>query len=101
MKKILLVLLFALPFGILQSQIHSYLEVNNIKAKINTNGTLFTPDPDMWISHIPTLEVPKGSGINSITTTAFWMGGLDENQTIHLAQNMLGEPNVSNYSNGQ
>ncbi|MBC8489421.1 MAG: Ig-like domain-containing protein, partial [Bacteroidetes bacterium] len=60
---------------------NGYLDINNVSALINAYGFQFCshPDYDQWF------EVPKGSGKNSIFCYTLWMGGLDENNELHLA----------------
>ena len=57
-----------------------YLDINQVRARIRNNGSLF------WdlISN-PSYEVPKGSGLMPIFGNGFWIGGLDSSQQIHLA----------------
>lgn len=58
------------------AQTHDYLDRNQIKALINSNGALFG-----HIFHqnfIPSFEVPKGMGLNSIEMANLWVAGIDE-----------------------
>lgn len=57
-----------------------YLDINEVRARIRNNGSLF------WdLIGVPSYEVPKGSGLMPIFGSGFWIGGLDSNQQIHLA----------------
>ena len=56
-----------------------YLDINNIKAKINSNGVLFTD------SQSAQFEVPKGSGKNTIFTSGLWIGGFDYGGQLKMA----------------
>jgi hypothetical protein len=87
MKKKLL-LLFLLPWSNLQAQnvcnpstASADLDINNVKAKILGGG-------DMWWNQglgFAQYEVPKGSGHHTMFAGSLWLGGLDINNTIHLA----------------
>ncbi len=57
------------------------LDTNNVRATVNANGLLFsTPQ-----SSDPGFEVPIGSLIHTIFASNLWIGGLSENQELHLA----------------
>ncbi|MBA3899426.1 MAG: hypothetical protein H0X62_04315 [Bacteroidetes bacterium] len=60
------------------------LDINNISAMINSNGSLFNSN---GISHF---EVPKGSGNHTIFESNLWMGGLNSNSNLHLAAQTYG-----------
>lgn len=62
----------------------TYLDVNNISAKIKNNGTLFFTDG-------PEFEVPKGSGKASIFSSSIWLGGMDEQDQLHVAAMNFGQ----------
>ena len=51
------------------------LTINNVRAYIETNGT-------MWNKEIAEYEVPKGSGKSSMFAAALWIGGLDDNNQL-------------------
>ncbi|MCB0803696.1 MAG: T9SS type A sorting domain-containing protein [Flavobacteriales bacterium] len=55
------------------AQSKAYLDIGNVKALVNSNGLLFQDETNQMGSY----EVPKGSGINSIKSTAFWMTSMD------------------------
>ncbi len=63
------------------SPVNSFLDINNIKMSILSNGDIG------WDHNQPTTEAPIGSGHSFIYSGGFWMGGLDENDSIHLAAN--------------
>ena len=76
------------------------LDFNDVRAKVLSNGTLFDG----------TYEVPKptiNSGINSIYTSCFWIGGLDASSQLHIAAEIFGGANkdfffgpvATNYTN--
>lgn len=57
-----------------------YLDINQVRARIWNNGSLF-----MAQSNNALYEVPKGSGKSPIFSNGFWIGGLDQNQQLHIA----------------
>ncbi|MCD4682690.1 MAG: T9SS type A sorting domain-containing protein [Bacteroidales bacterium] len=58
-----------------------YLNVNNISAVMNAFGYQFNTLPEFDTG----FEVPVGSRANSIFAFTLWMGGMDENDELHLA----------------
>ena len=52
-----------------QSVSETYLDVNNVRARIFNNGHLFW-NGEPWV-----YEVPKGSGKHALFYTGFWVGG--------------------------
>ena len=59
----------------------NYLDINNVKARINANGNHFW-DP---MSGASEYEVPKGSGKMSIFTEGLWVAAKDNNHKLHFA----------------
>ena len=59
---------------------HTDLDLNNVKARINTGG-------DMWwdLQGAARYEVPKGSGKMSMYSASLWIGGVDVNGQLKLA----------------
>jgi hypothetical protein len=59
---------------------HTDLDLNNVRARINTGG-------DMWwdLINISKYEIPKGSGHTSMFAGALWIGGIDINGQLKLA----------------
>jgi hypothetical protein len=57
-----------------------YLDVNNVHARIMNGG-------DMWWDLLGTAkyEVPYGGGANALFAGALWIGGLDQNNELHVA----------------
>lgn len=56
----------------------AYLDINNVRARLMNTGNLFwNGSPDVY-------EVPQGSGVNSIFTAGFWIGGL-VGDSLHIA----------------
>lgn len=61
-----------------------YLAVNNVKAPVCIGGNLFyNKDTSLHIS--PMYEVPKGSGIPSIFTSALWLTATDAGGNLKCA----------------
>ena len=71
----------------------SHVEANNVRATILGNGTCFVPQRDWEDGHksCPTWEVPQGSGKETIFQHALWLGGLDADDSLHLAAFTYGQ----------
>lgn len=56
------------------------LNINNVRARINTGG-------DMWwdLIDVSKYEIPKGSGKTSMFAAALWIGGVDVNGQLKVA----------------
>jgi hypothetical protein len=61
------------------------LYLNNINARINSTGAQFTN------YNGAAFEVPKFSGKNTIYLSTLWLGGLDQNDNLHLAAQRYGQ----------
>lgn len=57
------------------------LELNNVRALIHTGGNLW----QIAAENRSQYEVPKGSGIMALFTSALWLGGTDVNDQLKLA----------------
>lgn len=57
------------------AQTSALLDINNISAKVRSDGKLFDGQ----------FEVPKASGKHSIYTANIWIGGLDAGGQLHVA----------------
>lgn len=81
MKKQALVFVFSILFFGLNvfSQTYDYLDRNQIKALVNSHGTLFN------YNYTPCFEVPQGLGINSIFSANLWVSGIDELGNLRAA----------------
>jgi hypothetical protein len=56
------------------------LNTNNIRCRINANGTQF------WDMDEETLfEAPANSGINALFSQSLWMGAFDQGEVLHVA----------------
>lgn len=81
MKKLMLIIL-ALPLSVqlnAQGAMSAYLDINNIKARVNGEGSLF------WDLAVGQFEVPKGSGLGTIYADNLWIGGLDAGGNLKIA----------------
>ena len=56
-----------------------YLEINNVRTRINTGGDMW------WDFEVAQYEVPKGSRKTSMFSAALWIGGIDVNNQLKLA----------------
>ena len=63
---------------------HDFLDVNNIKANINSNGHLFWRKSDT-ANYILGYEFPKGSGKHTMFNSTIWVGGMSESDSLQLA----------------
>lgn len=83
MKTVNLKVILSIFFGIVSnlSLSQSYLDVNNIKALINYEGSFF------WDYKTDTkgYEVPKGSNKHTIFASTLWIGGYDAGNNLHEA----------------
>jgi hypothetical protein len=67
------------------------LDHNNINAGIHSDGFLFCKYDETLegskgpANYQPHFEYPKGSGKQTIFNHALWIGGLDEEENLHLA----------------
>jgi hypothetical protein len=72
-------LIFITNCNILPAQ--SYLDINNVKALINNEGSLFYNFKDSLASY----EVPKGLNKHTIFSSTLWIGGYDAGNNLHEA----------------
>lgn len=68
----------------MDEQSHDYLDINNIRARFNVAGLHFFRDSAEF-------EVPKGSGKCSIFANGLWIGGYDNENTLHVAGVQYGQ----------
>lgn len=64
-----------------QSYVYDYLDVNNIKARFQSAGLLFS-DP---FTGSPSYQVSPNNNQHTIYAGNLWIGGLDGNGQLHLA----------------
>ena len=79
MKSKLTTIIFCFLFAFANAQTSADLDINNIKARINSGGDLF------WDFNSAKFEAPKGSGINSIFAGNLWIAGVDAGNQVHAA----------------
>ncbi|MCF8230932.1 MAG: hypothetical protein K9J27_01995 [Bacteroidales bacterium] len=68
--------------GCLPAMSYQYLDVNNVRARINTGGDMW------WDFENGKYEIPKGTGQTSMFSAALWLGGVDVNDQLKLAAQM-------------
>jgi hypothetical protein len=61
---------------------NAILESNNIRTNIRSNGALF------WDYENSCFEVPVNENKSTIRTSGFWIGGKDEQDSLHFAGTM-------------
>lgn len=76
-----LLLLAGLFTGLAHAQTFEYLDINQVKARVNSGGDLHF-DP---ISGNGSYECPIGSGKNYAGATSLWIGGFDAGNQLKLA----------------
>ena len=69
--------------GCLPGSFKEFVDLNNVKAAIGTNGAL-------WNLGEPSYEVPKGSGKHSIGTGGIWIAGVDVTGQLRVAATITG-----------
>lgn len=58
------------------------LDINNVQAGMHAEGNLF------WdFSGQSSFQIPKGGGVGTIFSANLWMGGLDDQDELHLFAN--------------
>ncbi|NVO20210.1 MAG: hypothetical protein HXX13_10945 [Bacteroidetes bacterium] len=65
--------------GCLPGANYKYLELNNVRTRINTGGDMW------WDFETAQYEIPKGSKKMSMFSAALWIGGIDANGQLKLA----------------
>lgn len=65
--------------GCLPGSNFKYLEINNVRTRINTGGDMW------WDFEVAQYEIPKGSKKTSMFAAALWIGGIDVNDQLKLA----------------
>lgn len=58
---------------------YKFLDINNVKTLMLNDGMMH------WDLSNSKYEVPKGSGKHSVFASALWIGGLDQNDSLHVA----------------
>ena len=65
--------------GCLPGSGFKYLDINNVKCRINTGGDMW------WDFEDAKYEIPAGSGKMSMFSASLWIGGIDVNDQLKLA----------------
>lgn len=70
----------SLAAGCLPAASFTFLDINNVRTRINTGG-------DMWwdLAGTPVYEIPKESRKHSMFSASLWIGGVDVNGQLKLA----------------
>ncbi len=84
MKRHLLLIALVLSFFTALCQV-TVVDTNNVAASVNASGALFRS-----ASNMAGFEFPKGSGIHTIFTSSFWLGGQSVDGQLHVAAEMYG-----------
>ena len=73
----------------------SRCDANNVNATIIGDGTCYTRFIDIYFpDDCPIWEVPAGSGKSTIFQHALWFGGLDTDDSLHLAAFRFGQTGI-------
>ncbi|MBL0340835.1 MAG: T9SS type A sorting domain-containing protein [Bacteroidetes bacterium] len=70
---------YTIPLEAINYKSFRELDVNDVAAGINAGGDMH------WDLSNAKYEVPKGSGKNSVFTSALWIGALDQAGQLHLS----------------
>ncbi|MCK9616946.1 MAG: T9SS type A sorting domain-containing protein [Lentimicrobiaceae bacterium] len=65
--------------GCLPGSGFKYLDLNNVRCRINTGGDMW------WDLEVPQYEIPKGSKKTSMFAGSLWIAGVDENDQLKCA----------------
>ena len=69
-----------------------HIEANNVRGQILGNGTIYMNyNSEGDLNPCPFWEVPYGSGKSTMFQKAFWIGGLDIANQLHLAAMRFGQ----------
>ena len=86
MKNLLTIIGFCFCFGLsAQSYVFDYLNVNNINARFQSTGFMFSNPSTNNASY----EYIQGSGKHTIYAGNIWISGLDANNQLRVAANMF------------
>lgn len=97
MKKETLLLLMLCGFALAsmaQQPPFSRCNANNVNATIIGNGSCYTYFNNYSMQDCPIWEVPAGSGKGTVFQHTMWLGGLDTNDSLHLAAFRFGQIGV-------
>ena len=80
MKKLITTIALLMSLSVVIAQTFGHVDVNNVKARVNSGGDLF------WnLVGSPGFEAPKGSGIHTVFGANLWIAGVDQNNQLHVA----------------
>jgi len=88
--KTITTLVLALTCTLNFAQNTTILDQNNVGAILNTNGVFFN---DISNNNASGYTIPKDSTTSVINSSSFWFGGLDSNDSLHLAGKIYGNGN--------
>ena len=63
------------------AQVYDELNINNLSVRINSSGDLFND----YINQKSQFEVPINSGKTPAYTSSLWVGGVDDQDQLHIA----------------
>lgn len=92
-KNLLLCITILIVSTSVMAQTYEYLDRNQIKATVNSDGMLFQNSNNTAAG----FEVPKGLGVHSIYGAALWFGGKDNNGNIRLCAAQSNSQNPEQY----
>jgi hypothetical protein len=94
MKKLVFIYVTVLSFSIQAQTKFEYLDINNIAAGFNSDGTLFMTNKIDTIvvngvirTFSRNFNVPKNSTTNSIFASNLWIAGIDDGGNLYTAAN--------------
>ncbi len=59
-----------------------WLDINRVLCRINSFGLQFwNTDPEHWVNY----EVPAGGGASTMFNQSLWIGGLDQENQLHMS----------------
>ena len=76
---------FATVYITIKNESFDHLDINGVRCRINSYGVQYW---DLAYANNVGYEVPSGSHQSTISFGSFWIGGLDENDSLCLAADM-------------
>lgn len=77
---------------VVDNNYYDFLDINNVRAKIQASGQQFWPGPLPGSNPTPpdyvpdnVFEFPQGSGVHTIYNSTMWIGGKDESGALKIA----------------
>jgi len=66
---------------------NKYIDINNVRANMQNRGVMNAKENTSYTDYLlnPGYEFPKGTNSRIYVHNALWMGGLDNNNNLHLA----------------